>query len=55
MFNLLRGDASYRKPHGGQTGEEVSDTTAFGWEECNIFLKGSGRGLTLLPAVVKFV
>lgn len=52
MFNLLRGDASYRKPQGGQ---RLSDTSAFGCEEQSIFLKGSDRGLTLLPTVVKFV
>lgn len=52
MFNLLRGDASYKIPRGAE-GREGSDTTAFGHEECEIFVKSSGRGLTLLPTVVK--
>lgn len=32
---------------------EENDTATFGCEECEIFVKGSGRGLTLLPTVVK--
>jgi len=56
VFNLLGGDASYQKPCGGTENRGVSETTASGCEELRcIFLQGSGRGLTLLLSVVKFV
>lgn len=41
------------KAPGGTEGREGSDTAAFGRQECEVFVKGSGRGLTLLPTVVK--